>query len=140
VGNGFVYNSGYSSSLNLSSSSLMAEFCRGRTNDIPCDCEEFTPLDDTPAKCAECSHGRSKHPKNPSMQPPLDNIKPQPQLPTSRQSVLQMFQGITSKPAGFEQARTESVCGFGSRSVSSGSNGRKAKQKVFYSIFIHSLT
>jgi hypothetical protein len=99
----------------------MSEFCRGRTNETACDCEEFTPLDDMPAKCVECSHGKSKHPKGVGSES-IAQTRPtntQPQSLTSQQSVLQLFQGITSahggsKPAAFEQARVESVRGFGS--------------------------
>ncbi|KAF8952075.1 hypothetical protein BDZ97DRAFT_1682545 [Flammula alnicola] len=75
-------------------------FCRGKQdNREDCDCEEFSnpiqPSPDQPLRCAECLHGRSKHPKQAQSQPVSKSTHPS--TPASgataagKQSVLDIF-------------------------------------------------
>jgi len=83
--------------------------CRGRTDGEECDCEEYSPPDNPEKglRCAECNHGRSKHPKSQAHAPISGGGK---------SSVLSIFRGITKVP--LEDARAESLGGFSGRSNS----------------------
>jgi hypothetical protein len=109
----------------------MVGYCRAQNKDGDnCDCEEFTPSDDKPLSCAECTHGRSRHPKE------EDDL-------SGKDSVLKVFKDIRSKnaiPPTFGQARAEMLQGFAagkstvveSAAVQSTARkpARKAKAKV----------
>ncbi|KAG1719499.1 uncharacterized protein EDB91DRAFT_1267913 [Suillus paluster] len=59
-------------------------FCRGLKSDSQmCDCEEFFPRTQDEGHCAECGHGRSKHPRKAS---------------TSREPVLEVQEDADEKP------------------------------------------
>jgi hypothetical protein len=117
----------------------MSSFCRAVTasGDI-CDCEEYSPSEDPakPLACAECTHGRSKHPKK------LDES-------TGKNSVLKLFQGVTGKKGSsvtVEQARSETLDSFTKKSTSAASGStakttRKGKTKVrSFGLFAYQLT
>jgi len=89
----------------------MSAFCRGRTADGgDCDCEQYSPPDEGLLRCAECDHGKSKHPNThlPATNLPATNL-PATNL-SDKQNVLKLFQNMTKKSGPvFEQAKTETL-------------------------------
>lgn len=76
-------------------------FCRGLKSDSQmCDCEEFFPRTQDEGHCAECGHGRSKHPQKASMshEPALEvQEDADEQLrPSSAATIKDIFTRITS--------------------------------------------
>ena len=70
----------------------MAQFCRGGGGG--CDCEQFTPTADNPARCLECEHGLSKHPNTgaaASSNPTPSNNVPSDATPTPSNGSLQIY-------------------------------------------------
>jgi|ERR1700722_2192508 len=107
----------------------MSEFCRGHTADGgECDCEVYSPPDEGLHRCAECGHGKSKHP-----------IPTQPAtIPIEKKGVLKLFQDMAKKSVPpFEQAKTETLhqrapqsTGSKAAPQSTGSKTRRGKVKV----------
>ena len=103
---------------------VMSDFCQSKVDGIRCDCKEFSPSEDKPLACAECSHGRSKHPKLPNQAVGAAGNK---------SSILKIFQNISSnKPASndFEQARAETLQGFAAGKLGKSSQKGKASASV----------
>ncbi|KAF8957598.1 hypothetical protein BDZ97DRAFT_1618612, partial [Flammula alnicola] len=75
-------------------------FCRGKLEDgTSCDCEEFSEPIQTnpnqPLRCAECLHGKSKHPKPHAEQGQAQSAStratPSASTTTAKQTVLDIF-------------------------------------------------
>lgn len=85
----------------------MEPFCRGiRSSGHLCDCEEFSEPahqpPDQPLRCAECLHGKSKHPKSDSSRTQVEQPYAQgsamssasisgPSVPKDKKMVLSLF-------------------------------------------------
>jgi hypothetical protein len=95
----------------------MSSFCRGKTQaGEPCDCEEFSePKQLNPTefeRCAECGHGRSKHPKE-------KNPNEGPATAVSVASIFKRHTNGRDDATSFTDARAESLTGFRKTSASS---------------------
>jgi hypothetical protein len=98
---------------------MQLDCCRAVTSKgDQCDCEEFSPSDDQPFVCGECSHGRSKHPKLQSN----NNGGP-----SDKQTVLKLFQSVTDRKASLEQAKAETLEGFKKKNAPLPKSSRKGK-------------
>jgi hypothetical protein len=110
----------------------MSAFCRGTTDGNPCECEEYSPQvnpdPSQPARCAECLHGKSKHPKLELSSSGL--AKPAPE------TVRDIFKKITQEPTktSLSEARSETLEGFRKASGSSSRSvsASKVNEADFY--------
>jgi hypothetical protein len=110
----------------------MSDFCRVIVNGTRCDCEEYSPPvnpdPSQPALCAECLHGKSKHPKGAESAP----------LATPK-SVLGIFKRLSGGAAGggeepkatVSEARSEIMKGY---RKSSGSGSSRNVSKVSFNL------
>lgn len=144
-------------------------YCRGLAQGGGrCDCEEFLSPKDfdstAPLRCAECHHGPSKHPRQPTSAPketsaPAASLSSQGSsvsASTARESVLSIFNQTVSssipalplrsvhsaemssgskKVIGLNDARMESLKGF--RPQSSGKRGKKEKASFMHPYTYH---